>query len=424
MNLFTRYFRINLLATLIIFILASLAFYFLLWYVSIAQMDEDLKIEQREIETYVQKYNRPPEPITVKDQNISFSSSGIRNSSRKFSTIKSPNPGERENFRQISFTLPVNNQWLEFKVSKSLEGTEHLNRSIIIISLLTIIAILFVSLLINRWLLRRLWKPFYNTLSGVEKFRLGEKAIPRFENTSITEFNFLNTTISQFIREADREYFLLKEFTENASHELQTPLAIVRSTLEVMMQDEKLSETQSHSLQAAFSAIRKMSRLNQSLLLLSKIENKQYADTHSFDMKIMVQEKINDWQELWQGRNLHISSSLETSIISMNDQLAEMMISNLFSNAARHTPESGDIQIRLTPDRLEITNSSNYGPLDEEKLFKRFSRVGQTTDNYGLGLSIIKQIADVSGMQATYHYEGGMHIFIIIFLNQMDSNYA
>src|SRR3954471_15911092 len=101
MNLFTRYFRINLLATVIIFILASLAFYFLLWYVSLAQMDEDLKIEQREIETYVKKYNHPPEPISVKDQNISFTVSDIRNTYRKFGTISSPDPSERENFRQI-----------------------------------------------------------------------------------------------------------------------------------------------------------------------------------------------------------------------------------------------------------------------------------------------------------------------------------
>jgi signal transduction histidine kinase len=415
MNLFTRYFRINLLATVIIFILASLAFYFLLWYVSIAQMDEDLKIEQREIETYVQKYKHPPEPITVKDQNISFVVSDVRSKYRKFNTIQSPNPGEKENFRQISFTLPVNNQWLLFKVSKSLEGTENLNRSIIIISLLTIIAILLVSLLINRWLLRRLWKPFYSTLSGVEKFRLGEKAIPDFENSSITEFNFLNTTISQFIRDADKEYFLLKEFTENASHELQTPLAIVRSTLDVMMQDEKLSESQSNSLQAANSAIQKMSRLNQSLLLLNKIENKQFSNINSFDFKTLVQEKMSDWQELWQGRNLNISSSLESATVSMNEQLAEMMISNLFSNAARHTPDAGQIQIKLTAKIFEISNTAANGPLDEEKLFKRFSKVGQLTDHHGLGLSIVKQIADVSGMKVSYRFDGGKHIFSVGF---------
>src|ERR1700712_2944009 len=132
-NLFTRYFRINLLATVIIFLLASLAFYFLLWFVTIRQVDEDLKIEQREIETYVGKYNRPPEPVSVKDQNISYEISGIKKSDRTFETIHSPNKDEEENFRQIRFTLPVNNQWVMFRVAKSLETTENLNRSIIIV---------------------------------------------------------------------------------------------------------------------------------------------------------------------------------------------------------------------------------------------------------------------------------------------------
>jgi len=415
MNLLTRYFRINLVVTVSIFILASLAFYFLLWYVSIRQVDEDLKIEQREIETFVRKHNRPPEPISVRDQNISYEISKAQKAYRIFSTIPSPNIDEHENFRQITFTLSVNNQWLVFKVSKSLEGTENLNRSIIIVSLITIVAILLVSLLINRWQLRRLWKPFYTTLSGVEKFRLGEKAVPNFEQSTINEFNLLNNTINQFIRDAEKEYFLLKEFTENASHELQTPLAIVRSTLDVMIQDEKLTEAQSNSLQTAYAAIQKMSRLNQSLLLLNKIENRQFSDVNSFDFKTLVEAKMSDWQELWQGRNLHITSSLGSANISMNEQLAEIMLGNLFSNAARHSKEEGNIHLNLAANVFEISNTASDGPLDPEKLFKRFSIAGQSTDQHGLGLSIIKQITEVSNSRVSYQYAQGNHIFSVHF---------
>jgi signal transduction histidine kinase len=415
MNLFTRYFRINLLATLIIFVLASLAFFFLLRYVSIGQVDDDLKIEQREIETWVAKYNRPPEPISVKDQRISYEISGINRVYSKFSTTRSPDRNEHGNFRQINFTLPVNNQWLMFRVAKSLEATENLNRSIIIISLTTIIAIFVVSLLINRWQLRRLWKPFYATLAGVEKFRLGEKLSPGFGNSSINEFNQLNNTINQFIHGAEKEYYILKEFTENASHELQTPLAIVRSTLDVMIQDEKLSESQSNALQSAYSAIQKMSRLNQSLLLLNKIENRQFSEIDSFDFKTLVEQKMTDCLELWQGRNLNVTSSLASTPVSMNEQLAEILLNNLFSNAARHTAEGSSIHIQLAGQVFEISNPAANGPLDPEKLFKRFSKGGQTTDQHGLGLSIVKQITEVSGKQIAYHYAGGRHIFSIHF---------
>jgi signal transduction histidine kinase len=415
MKLFTRYFRINLLATVLIFVLASLAFYSLLWYVSIRQVDEDLRIEQREIETYVSKYGRAPEPVNVKDQTISNELSPVHETFRRFSTVRSPNHRERENFRQIQFTIPVNERWLMFTVSKSLEATENMNRAIIFISLITIITILLVSLLINRWQLRRLWKPFYSTLSDVEKFRLGEKKAPEFEPSSIHEFNLLNSTLSQFIQEAEKEYSVLKEFTENASHELQTPLAIVRSNLDVLIQDEELSESQSNSLQNAYMAIQKMAKLNQSLLLLNKIDNKQFSEVNSLDFKTLVEQKMTDWQELWQGRNLQIGATLRSTPVSMNEQLAEILLNNLFSNAARHTSDGGVVNIHLANNIFEISNSASNGPLDPGKLFKRFSKGGQSTDQHGLGLSIIKQISEVSGKQVSYHFDSGKHFFSIRF---------
>ncbi len=413
MKLFTQYLRVNLMVTLLIFVLASLAFYFLLWYVSIRQVDEDLKIEQREIQSYIKKYNRPPEPIDVKDQSVSFEVSPITKAYRKFSTVPSPNKIQSEDFRQISFTVLINDKWYIFKVSKSLEAVENLNRSIILISLVTIITILLVSLLINRWQLRRLWKPFYTTLDNIDKFRLGEKGTPYFDKTSIVEFELLNSTISQFIREAEKEYFLLKEFTENASHELQTPLSIVRSTLDVLIQDENISESQSFYLHMAYSAIQKMSKLNQSLLLLNKIENGQFTETHFFDFKTMVEQKMAGWQELWQGRSLEISSSLHTAPVNMNEQLADILLNNLFSNAACHSAEGGSVFLRLDENLFEISNTANNGALDPDKLFKRFSKAGQDTDHHGLGLSIVKQITEVSNKTVFYHYEDGRHFFSV-----------
>jgi two-component system, OmpR family, sensor histidine kinase QseC len=415
MKLFTRYLRINLFATLVIFLLASIAFYFLLWYVTIGQVDEDLKIEQREISSYVNKYHRPPEPINVKDQNMSFDTSHENRLTRKFSTIQSPSKTDKEDFREISFTLPIKDQWFLFRVSKSLERTQIMNQSIIIISIITIVAILAVSLLINRWQLGRLWKPFYSTLANVEKFRIGTKRTPEFETSSIDEFNLLNNTLNHFIQDAEKEYSLLKEFTENASHELQTPLAIVRSTLDVVIQDEKLSESQSNALQTAYLAIQKMSKLNQSLLLLNKIDNRQFSDITSIDFKGLVEQKMNDWQELWQGRNLQITASLEPMPVNLNEQLAEILLNNLFSNAARHSAEGGLIYIKLEKEVFEISNSASNGPLDPEKLFKRFSKGGQVSDQHGLGLSIVKQIAEVSGKQVAYRYAEGKHYFSILF---------
>ncbi|HEY4966254.1 MAG TPA: HAMP domain-containing sensor histidine kinase [Puia sp.] len=415
MKLFTRYFRINLVATLLIFLLASIAFYFLLWYVMIAQVDEDLKIEQREIESYVAKYERPPEPITVKDQRISFETTDIREKSRSFQTIRSFEPHEHDDFREISFTIPVGDHWLLFRVSKSLEGMRNMNRSIISISLLTVILILLVSLLINRWLIRHLWQPFYDTLSGIKKYRLGEQKKTGFPKSSIDEFNLLNHTLDQFIAGAEKEYTTLREFTENASHELQTPLAVVRSKLDTLIQDEHLSEAQSQAAQSAYEAIQKMARLNQSLLLLSKIENKQFSETEPVDLKKAIEEKMADWQELWQTKGLVMDAALEPRSVIMNPQLADILLNNLFSNATRHTPGGGTVKILLQEKTFTMSNTAAGTSLDMGKLFQRFSKGGQPTDQYGLGLSIIRQIAEVSGIKVDYRFANGLHIFTISF---------
>ena len=415
MKLFTRYFRINLLATLLIFLLASVAFYYLLWYVTIKQVDEDLRIEQREIESYVAKYQRPPEPIAVKDQRIYFESTTIHEKTRAFKTIQSLDRHDTEDFREISFTLPVGNQWLSFSVMKSLEGTQNMNRSIISISLLTIILILLVSLLINRWLIRRLWRPFYNTLSSIKRYRLGENKNPEFTATQIDEFDLLNKTLDQFIGSAEKEYTLLREFTENASHELQTPLAIVRSKLDTLIQDEHLSETQSQAAQTAYEAIQKMARLNQSLLLLSKIENRQFSETQTVDFKKAIEDKVSAWQELWQAKNLQVHTYLQPVSIVINPQLSDILLNNLFSNISRHTPDGGSIQMQLLDRQFIMSNSATAGPLNPEKLFQRFSKGGQVTDQYGLGLSIVRQIGEVSGIAVSYHFANDQHIFTISF---------
>lgn len=414
MKLFARYFRVNLLATLVISILASIAFYFLLWFVMLSQVDQDLHIEQKEIETYVARYDRLPEPIDVKDQKISFEETRSLRDHPVFSTIRIPAHEHMEEFRQISFTLPVDNRKFEFKVSKSLRGTRHMNRSIIMISILTIMVILLVNILINRWQIRQLWLPFYSTLSQLQLFKLGSTK-PKFTDSKIEEFTRLNHTLDQFISRAEREYTLLKEFTENASHELQTPLAITRSALDVLIQDENLLNTQGKTLQSAYHAIQKMSRLNQSLLLLAKIENQQFVAEGPIDFKKTLEDKLNDWQELWQAKSLSVALSLAPAHVVMNEQLADILLDNLLSNIARHTPEKGSIAIKLNEHALMIANSADGGPLPEDRLFVRFSKGGQPTDHHGLGLSIVKQIADVSALKTTYAFKAGTHIFTIAF---------
>ena len=411
MKLFTKYTRVNLLATIIIFLLSVVAFYFAIRFIVIDQVDSDLRIEEREIETYVKEHNALPEPIPVKDQKISYSPSGDHSHKKRFTTIAIK--GERDSFRILQFGITVNEKNYVATVAKSLEGTDDLANSILLISLATILLIMGASLIINRVLLKRLWQPFYNSLDVLRNFRVDKKQSLDFPSTQIDEFTFMNQTIQKTTNQAQQEYSLLKEFTENASHEMQTPLAIIRSKLDLLIQDENLSEGQSKTMQSAYSAIEKLSRLNQSLLLLAKIENNQFAETTNINLKQKLEEKLDAFHELWQNQNISVSSSLGDANVSLNNELTDILLNNLLSNATRHNFSNGSIKIVLKEKTLEISNSSKEKELNSKQMFLRFFSQDKKSRYNGLGLSIIKQICDVSGFTIRYLFTGNEHRFVL-----------
>jgi two-component system, OmpR family, sensor histidine kinase QseC len=418
MKLLTTYSRVNLLSSVIIFLLASIAFYILLRFVLIDQVDEDLKIEEHEIEMYVEKFGRLPEPMPVKDQVIYYQTVSKHSKERTFSNITADESyqDKKERYRQLKFFIPVKEQWYQVFVEKSLAGTNDISRSIIIISLATIMAMLAAGFIINRLLLRRLWRPFYTSLHLMKEFRLGQTQNIIFRETHIDEFNDLNKTLEQSITSAEGEYQQLKEFTENASHELQTPLAVVRAKMDVLIQDEKLSESQSNLVQSAYEAIQKLARLNQSMLLLNKIENRQFSETSVIEIKQLIEQKLIYFKELLGVKNITVTTKLEKAVKTMNLSLAEILLNNLFSNAIRYTPEGGKINIILSESSLVFSNTSENGnSLDTVKLFNRFYKGEQSSENHGLGLSIVKQICLVSQFSIEYKFISGEHNFEVLF---------
>ena len=415
MRIFTTYNRVNILATIIIFLLSSLAFYFAIRYILINQVDDDLKIEQREIETYVREHNTLPESISVNDQKISYALSDKLIEKRKFSTSSSVDATdkEKESFRILQFGITANGKIYTITVAKSLENTDALTTSILLIVSTTILLMLIVSFFINRILLRRLWRPFYQSLDVMKDFRIEKKQPPTFSSTSIDEFVFMNETLQKSATQAQKEYSLLKEFTENASHEMQTPLAIIRSKLDLLIQNENLSEEQSKPIQSAYNAIEKLSKLNQSLLLLAKIENNQFGETVAINMKQRIEEKSEAFSELWQNQQISVSTHLNDVTVTLNSELCEILLNNLLSNATRHNHSNGFIKIILNDKHLEISNSSNGKGLPTDQMFSRFSSPQKENHHSGLGLSIIKQICDASGFQIHYLFTENQHRFII-----------
>ncbi len=417
MKLFSKYNRINLLFTVVIFILGSVAFSFLLRYVIISQVDEDLRIEKNEIIAAINRFHHLPAIIEVHDQYISYKA--IPPQPHHINTIHTKTrydaiDKEEELIRTIAFDVQADGKWYLVSVSKSLEGTDNLIQTIILITLALILLILAASFIINRIVLRRLWQPFYTTLQAMQQFKLSDANSITLGSSNIEEFELLNTTLNNALRKAQQDYQTLKEFTENASHELQTPLAVIRSKLDILIQNEQLSKNESVAIQGAYNAVQNLSRLNQLMLLLAKIENRQFNEHTTIALQPLVQDKINQFKELWQSRHIVLTTKDANSVIYGNIQLIDILLNNLLSNATRHNIAGGFIAICLEPNTLTISNAGIPAALDERQVFSRFHKAVVAGEHHGLGLSIIRQICEVSGYSCAYQFEQPrVHTFVI-----------
>ena len=418
MKLFTKYNRINVISTVIIFLLGCAAFSMLLRYVIISQVDEDLKIEKNEVLTYVKNFKQLPAVVEVNDQYTVYTrvNKPVIEINKIFTNkVVDKDQHQRELRRTIEFDLPVNNIWYLVSVSKSLEGADELIQSIIIITVTLILLILIATFIINRIVLKKLWQPFYTTLHHIKEFKLSNSKKLNFNLTNIDEFTYLNSTLTEALYKAQNDYQALKEFTENASHELQTPLAVIHSKLDILIQNEKLSENESNAIQSAYHSLQGLSKLNQSLLLLTKIENNQFDEKTDTNIAVLIENKTDQFNELWKAENINVRKSLALKTINSNIYLIEILLNNLLSNATKHNFKEGFINIVLNDD-LQISNTGIEHSLDEQQLFKRFSKQNNTIINHGLGLYIIWQICQVSGFACRYNFTvPNIHSFIISF---------
>lgn len=414
MKLFSRYNRINLLAIVSIFLLAGMANYFVVHYILVHQVDDDLLIEQNEITSFVQRHNRLPETVPVHDQETFYTPATNGDQPPSFHTVRVRDHNHPEDYRQLSFSLAAGGQWYTVLVRKSLEGTDDLLQSIVTVTALTILLILLTSTVINRLVLKKLWRPFYSSLEAMRRFEIDKDPLPHFPFTETDEFRYMNESLQQSAQKASRDYRLLREFTEDASHELQTPIAIVRAKLDLLIQDEQLSESQGSIAQAAYSAIQRLSRINQGLLLLTKIENGQFTEVQQLNLRQILLEKKQQFDELLTGRQIQLIISVppDTTLL-INPFLADSIFNNLMSNAIRYNTAGGLIQIQGTPNRVRFSNSGDNRALDEHKLFRRFASQETGKQGIGLGLAIVRQAAESAGLRVSYVFSEGLHHFLL-----------
>lgn len=290
---------------------------------------------------------------------------------------------------------------------------------------LLIFAVVSLSLLITtRLVTRRLWLPFNDTLQKAERFNVALENLPELMPTDIREFDSLNNSLDSMMRRGRETFRIQKEFTENASHELQTPLAVMRSKLDLLMQ-ENLTERQMPLVADLYLLTTRMSHLSRNLLLLARIDNAQYNATEAVDVAALVSESLPLYGVLGSDTALRMDDRRTDrhKPLRANAVLFECLLKNLVVNAIRHSAPGGEVCITLDDSRLVVSNTSgSTQPLDTATLFRRFSK-GNTEEKNGngLGLAIVKAVCDLHGWTVSYRFAALRHHFIINFIEEKGS---
>ncbi len=284
-------------------------------------------------------------------------------------------------------------------------------------TLLIVIGFLMLSFFFVNWLLSKwLWKPFYKTINDLNKYDLKNSTGANFSSSKTKEFNQLNEALNKMTNKIQTDFIHQKEFTENAAHEMQTPLAVMKAKLDLLIQSPNLKEEEMNQLQALDTSISKLASLNKALLLLAKIENNQFKDTSEINLQKIIEKVLSNYEDLIDAKNISVQKNLENDCkIKMNAILCDVLISNLIQNATRHNITGGTIKIELISDKLTISNTGNPLNIKPEELFVRFKKNDASKDSIGLGLSIVKSITELYAIQLEYTFSENRHAFTLHF---------
>jgi signal transduction histidine kinase len=319
--------------------------------------------------------------------------------------------GEKLPFRYLYYAGNTDrNKGYTIRIMQTLSEKKELLEAISLYVFFLFLSLLLISILLNFLISRKLWKPFYVTVDKAEKFDIQSDKPIDLPETNINEFRQLNMVLDQMTRKMRNDYLNLKEYNENAAHEIQTPLAIIRSKLEILMQRKELKKDSINLIKSIDEATTRLLKLNHGLLLISKIDNFYFQEEKEISLKRIIENSIINYKEIMQLKKIIVEvEAINPAIVKMNEILAEVLISNLISNAVRYNINGGFIKCFINSGFLTILNSGAPLKTDPDLLFHRFHKANENPQSVGLGLSIVKKIADTYKMKITYTFTKNIH---------------
>lgn len=404
-KLIKRTFFYTLLGSIPVFIVGSIFCYFMIRYINHEETDEFLTYEMERLVAYHSKHSDLPDYSRIADL---LPDTRYETPVFKDSLLLETGDNEMVPYRELRFSLEHNDRYFTIVLRQLLLGYDDIAQGTLLIILGLALLFTLSFIVIINVVSGRLWKPFYQTLNTLTNYKISEP-VPVFDTIVIDEFQSLNDTITILLRKIASDYQNNKEFNENASHELQTHLAIIRTNAEALLNKISLPE-----IQKIYSAATYLSQIQKSLLLLSKINNHEFTNLTQVDMTKLLNKTLENFSEVIQLRNLTLTVDTEPCIIWIDSGLASILMENLIKNAIKHNIDEGFIKIALTENKINIENSGLPNKVPSDKLFYRF--VKGFGEGSGIGLAIVKQICDLYGFSISYNISAqSCHLITIMF---------
>lgn len=402
----------------IISIIAIPLFYLSLQHLLLRGLDEGMRQQKNWIENQLNAVSPKNFVSFENDITVTPSQGSVKPDSFSSEPIYIKSDNEIVMHRVMISNAVVRGKRYTIRIQKSMIEDEDLLQNLLMLQL-GFILILIVGLgLINLSISKKLWLSFNDIVKKMKGYRVDTSDQLNFMPTKIVEFKDLENSISELVNRNNKLYKAQKEFTENASHELQTPVAVFSSKLELLMQTSPISEEQADLINEASMAGKRMQRINKTLLLLTKIENNQFPTMENIEIKYAVNELIQQYHDILQVREVSLETEFQQDIkITANPILIDILLGNLLSNAIKHTEDKKNIKVEISETFIRISNDAQDGSaeLKESDLFQRFKKQSNHNQSLGLGLEICKKIVNLYHFRITYSFDDSRHYFTVFF---------
>ncbi|MEN2399557.1 HAMP domain-containing sensor histidine kinase [Flavobacterium sp. MC2016-06] len=308
--------------------------------------------------------------------------------------------GEDNEYRILQHHFTYENEDYQLEIGSSLSEIKDLTFIIRFFIIIVFVIILLITFLADTFYIEYLLKPFYKIIDTKIR-RVNEPEA--FDHTPIKaasrDFRELDFVLNQMMDRIAELFKKEKQFISNVSHELLTPIALLKNKFENLLQNDSLDDNAVDKIAGSLRTLDMLKKIINNLLLISRIENNQYTTDEEIHFGEIITDMQEDLQDRIEDKEINFSNTMQHDFsFKGNKTLIHILIYNLITNAIKYNKKKGEIIVSdgFLNNQYFISIADSGIGMDAsqiEKVFNRFTRINSDQDGQGLGLAIAKGIA-------------------------------